>query len=135
LNDYQLGSTVVAVSLDKLVAKLDDAIRALEQSESLAKFGKLPRVFGSARRVLPQPGGCEAVEARIQRIEQAGVFEGTDWAEPGLLVPALTTYALQSKNADTVVIEAFSELRLLAVVRESYSHPLVSADQARHYLI
>ncbi|PFG53692.1 hypothetical protein ATG98_2835 [Marinobacter sp. LV10R520-4] len=135
MNDYQLDSTVVAVSLDRLVAKLDDAIRALEQSESLAKFGKLPRVFGSARRVLLQPGGCEAVEARIQRLEQAGIFNGTDWAEPGLLVPALTTYSLQSKNADTVVIEALSELRLLAVVREFYLHPSVSADQARHYLI
>jgi hypothetical protein len=135
LNDHQTGSTVVVVSLDRLVAKLDDAIRALEQSESLAKFGKLPRVFGSARRVLLQPGGCEAIEARIQRLEQAGVFNGTDWAEPGLLVPALTTYSLQSKNADTVVIEALSELRLLAVVRESYLHPSVSAEQARHYLI
>jgi hypothetical protein len=46
----------------------------------------------------------------------------------------LTTYSLQSPNADTVVIEALSELRLLAVARGEYQHPSVSAEQAHHYL-
>lgn len=33
-----------------------------------------------------------------------------------------------------MVIEAFSELRLLAVARGSYLHPSVSSEQAHHYL-
>ncbi|KPQ27213.1 MAG: hypothetical protein HLUCCX14_15755 [Marinobacter excellens HL-55] len=122
------------VNFDKLLQKLDESIAALEESRQFAKAGKLPKLFDTARRVLLQPGGCQAIDARARRLEEAGVYDGTDWAEPGILLPSLTTYSLQSPNADTVVIEAFSELRLLAVARGDYLHPSVSAEQARHYL-
>ncbi|MBW4934485.1 hypothetical protein [Marinobacter sp. F4206] len=134
MNDHQPGSAVPAVNFDKLVQRLDESIQALEESRPFAKAGKLPRVFDIARRVLQQPEGCRAIEERAERLELAGVYIGTDWADPGILLPALTTHALQSQNADTVVIEAFSELRLLAVARGFYLHPSVSAEQAHHYL-
>jgi len=134
LNDHQSGSAAPAVNFDKLVQKFDESIQALEESRSFARVGKLPRVFDIARRVLLQPRGCQVIEERAQRLEQAGVFAGTDWAEPGILLPALTTHSLQSTNADTVVVEAFSELRLLAVARGLYLHPSVSSEQAHHYL-
>jgi len=134
LNDHQSGSAAPAVNIDKLAQRLDDAIQALEESRSFTKAGKLPRVLDIARRILLQPDGCRIIEERAERLELAGVFAGTDWAEPGILLPTLTTYSLQSQNADTVVIEAFSELRLLAVARGSYLHPSVSAEQAHHYL-
>ena len=119
MNDHQSGSAAPAVNIDKLAQRLDDAIQALEESRSFTKAGKLPRVLDIARRVLLQPDGCRIIEERAERLELAGVFAGTDWAEPGILLPTLTTYSLQSQNADTVVIEAFSELRLLAVARNS----------------
>jgi hypothetical protein len=134
LSEYQSASQAPAVNLDKLVHKLDEAIAALEESRSFAKAGKLPKLFDIARRVLMQPGGCEAVEARARRLEEAGVFQGTDWADPSILLPSLTPHSLQSKDADTVVIEALSQLRLLSVVQEHYLHPSVSAEQAHHYL-
>lgn len=134
MNDHQSGSAAPAVNFDKLVQKFDESIQALEESRSFARVGKLPRVFDIARRVLLQPRGCQVIEERAQRLEQAGVFAGTDWAEPGILLPALTTHSLQSTNADTVVVEAFSELRLLAVARGLYLHPSVSSEQAHHYL-
>jgi hypothetical protein len=46
----------------------------------------------------------------------------------------MTKHALQSADANTVVIEALSELRMLAVSRGDYLHPLISAEQAHHYL-
>lgn len=134
MSDHQPGSAAPAVNFDRLVQRLDDSIVALEESRSFARASKLPRVFDVARRVLMQPGGCQVIEERAQRLEQAGVFAGTDWAEPGILLPSLTTHSLQSQNADTVVVEAISELRLLAVARGLYLHPSVSAEQAHHYL-
>lgn len=135
MNDQQSGNAVVSpVNLDKLAQRLDDSIRVLEESRSFAKVGKLPNVFDLVRRILMRPEGCAVVEARAESLEKAGVFAGTDWAEPAILLPALTTYALQSPNADTVVVEALSELRLLAVVRGAYLHPSVSAEQAHRYL-
>ncbi|MGP9832527.1 hypothetical protein [Marinobacter sp. NSM] len=134
MSDHQPASQAPAVNIDRLVQKLDESILALEESRPFAKAGKLPKLFDLARRVLLQPGGCEAIEARARSMEEAGIFVGTDWADPSILLPSLTTYSLQSPNADTVVIEALSELRLLAVARGEYQHPSVSAEQAHHYL-
>ncbi|QFS88435.1 MULTISPECIES: hypothetical protein [unclassified Marinobacter] len=134
MSDHQPASQASAVNIDRLVQKLDESIVALEESRPFAKAGKLPKLFDLARRVLLQPGGCEVIEARSRPLEEAGVFVGTDWADPSILLPSLTTYSLQSPNADTVVIEALSELRLLAVARGEYQHPSVSAEQAHHYL-
>jgi len=134
LSDNQSGSTVPAVNLDKLAQRLDDSIQVLEESRSFAKLDKLPRAFDLVRRILLQAEGCAVIEARVERLENAGVFAGTDWAEPAILLAALTTYSLQSQNADTVIIEVLSELRLLAVARGAYLHPSVSAEQAHHYL-
>lgn len=134
MSDPQPTSPMPAVNFEKLLSRLDDAILALEESRPFAKAGKLPRLFDLARRVLQQPEGIAAVEGRAARLEWAGVFEGTDWADPSILLPALTTTSLQSPNADTVVIEALSELRLLAIARGEYLHGTFSAEQAHNYL-
>ncbi|WP_150910994.1 hypothetical protein [Marinobacter halotolerans] len=128
------GNPAPVVDFEKLVQRLDDAIAALAESRSFAKAGKLPRVFDTVRRVLLQPGGCQAIQDRSEHLEKAGVFLGTDWAEPSILLPQLTTYALQSTEPDTVIVEAMSELRLLSVARGDYLHDSVSAEQAHHYL-
>ncbi|MBB3189269.1 hypothetical protein [Halomonas cerina] len=120
--------------LDGLLAKLDDDVRLLSQAPTFFKPGALPKVLETARQVLLQPDGAAALEARAQAMEQAGVFQGSDWATPQYLVPSLTTHALKSADPNSVVIEALSELRLLAVAKGDYLHPQVSQEQAHHYL-
>jgi len=134
LSTPDAGNPAPVVDFEKLVQRLDDAIAALAESRSFAKAGKLPRVFDTVRRVLLQPGGCQAIQDRSEPLEKAGVFLGTDWAEPSILLPQLTTYSLQSTEPDTVIVEAMSELRLLSVARGDYLHDSVSAEQAHHYL-
>ncbi|MCC5857552.1 MAG: hypothetical protein JJT90_05315 [Ectothiorhodospiraceae bacterium] len=113
---------------------LDEALERLATAREFAKPAKLPRLLDIARRVLLQDGGCAALEERAQRLEEAGVFLGSDWASPHILQPSLTTYALQSQDAATVVIEVLSELRMLAVARGEYLHPQLAAEQAHHFL-
>jgi hypothetical protein len=134
LSSSDAGNPAPVVDFEQLVRRLDDAITALDESRSFAKAGKLPRVFDTVRRVLLQPGGCQAIQDRAERLEKAGVFLGTDWAEPSILLPQLTTYSLQSTEPDTVIVEAMSELRLLSVALGDYLHESVSAEQAHHYL-
>jgi hypothetical protein len=117
-----------------LCEKLDEAIGLLAAAREFAKPGKLPRVMDTARRVLLQEGGAAALEARAPALEEAGVFLGSDWATPQYLVPSLTTHALKSPDPNMVVIEALSELRLLAVAKGDYLHAQISAEQAHHYL-
>ncbi|MEQ9394760.1 hypothetical protein [Haliea sp.] len=117
-----------------LLAHLDEATALLASAPEFAKPGKLPRVLDTARRVMLQPGGCAAVATRARAIDEAGIFAGSDWATPQILVPALTPHSLGSADANIVVIEALSELRLLAIAHGEYPHPLISAEQAHHYL-
>ncbi|MGO2133523.1 MAG: hypothetical protein ACTH3D_11625 [Halomonas sp.] len=136
-NQDSQGGSGQAASDDKLnglLSKLDEATALLEAARDFAKPGKLGRVLDTARRVMMQPAGCAAIEQRAQRLENAGVFLGSDWETPQFLLPSLTTYALKSADANSVVIEALSELRLLAVAKGDYQHALISAEQAHHYL-
>jgi len=117
-----------------LLSRFDDAVQALDNAPEFAKIGKLDRVFDTARRVLMHDGGCVGLAARAQATESAGVFMGSDWDSPQTLIPALTGNTLRSPDANTLVIEALSQLRLLAVSRQDYVHPLMTAEQAHHFL-
>jgi hypothetical protein len=117
-----------------LLSRLDDAVALLDKAPEFAKPGKLGRVFDTARRVLLHPQGCVAIEQRAAALEMSGVFLGSDWANPETLVPTLTTHTLASGDANTLVIEALSELRLLAVAQGHYQHALISSDQAQQFL-
>ncbi|MEU1985209.1 hypothetical protein [Nocardia sp. NPDC019395] len=122
------------VALDKRLATLDDATQLLSDASDFGKHLKLSRVLAALRRVLLLPGGCAAVRSRAARLDAAGLFIGTDWAQPQILLPSLSTGSLRSANADTVVLETVSNLRLLAVAKGEYVHPLVSAEHANHHL-
>ncbi|MGW0892962.1 hypothetical protein [Saccharopolyspora sp. NPDC002578] len=126
--------TGAATTLDKRVVSLDDAIRAMAETRDFGKHAKLRRVLEALRRVLRLPGGPAAVQARAQALEEAGLFGGTDWASPEILIPSLAGPGLRCGDADTVVMEATSELRLLAVARGEFEHPTLAADDAHQFL-
>ncbi|MBB5911382.1 hypothetical protein BJY24_000249 [Nocardia transvalensis] len=121
-------------TLDRRLAALDDATRALADASGFGKQVKLSRMLAALRRVLLLSGGCAAVRARAARIEEAGLFLGTDWAQPHILIPSLSTGSLHSPNGDTVVLETVSNLRLLAVAKGDYEHPMITAEQAHNHL-
>lgn len=123
-----------ADKLTGLLAKLDEATALLAGAPAFAKPGKVGRVFDTARRVMAQEGGCAALEARAEALEAAGVYQDTDWASPQILIPSLTTHAFRSPDPNTVVIESLNELRMLAVARGDFIHPLISVEQAHHHL-
>lgn len=128
------GAGANASKLETLVLRFDEALELLSRAPSFAKVGKLPRVLDTARRILLDPGGCDVLMSRTQAIEDAGLFVGTDWASPQQLLPALTVHAFRSADVNTVVMEALSELRLLAVSQGLWRHPAMSAEQAHHFL-
>ncbi|MDX1559171.1 MAG: hypothetical protein R3193_09710 [Marinobacter sp.] len=87
-----------------------------------------------ARVLMTLPGGFDAIYRRVRSLESAGIFGTSDWARPGLLQPALAKHSLREAGAVTTIVEAISELRMLAVTRGKYFHPGISAEQARHFL-
>ncbi|WP_435200977.1 hypothetical protein [Janibacter sp. GS2] len=128
-----MGGT--AAVLDKRLASLSDAIQAFERAGDLGRPTRLRRVLDGLRLVLLQPGGPAAVQAQTTAIEAAGVFEGTDWATPQALTPALSPGSLRSADSDTVVMEVVSNLRLVAVALGEYEHPQISRAEARDHVL
>ncbi|MFW5824753.1 MAG: hypothetical protein ACOCVV_07285, partial [Marinobacter sp.] len=133
-NSEQAVSGEAAQQLAIRAKRLDDAIALVAASPEFSRLSKMPRLLDSARQVLMVEGGCAEVEARAEAIEQGGIFQGSDWADPQILVPSLASHSLRSPQMATVVVEALSELRLLAVAKGRYQHPHISAEQAHHYL-
>lgn len=127
-------SPAVEARLAQRLEQFDEALVALQQAPGFSKPARATRVFDLARRIVLEPGGCQALEQRAAAIESAGIFADSDWATPQHLLPALTPLSLGSPVADTVMIESLSELRLLAVAKDDYAHALISAEQAHHYL-
>jgi hypothetical protein len=117
-------------ALQEFDAVLADFARARRTDPKASSLGLLER----ARVVMTLPGGFDALYRRVHSLESAGVFGTSDWAQPAILQPALARHSLRKAGAVTTVVEAISELRMLAVTRGDYFHPGISAEQARHFL-
>ncbi len=81
-----------------------------------------------------EEAGLEALHARVAAIEAAGFFRGSDWNHPQTLVPSLTARTVRLGDRVATVVEGLSQIRLLAIARNDYVHPSVSAEYAQHFL-
>ena len=114
----------------QLDAALADFARARSASPQASSLGLLER----ARLLMALPDGFDVLYRRVRALESAGIFGTSDWSKPAILQPALAKHSLREAGAVTTVVEAISEIRLLAVVRGDYFHPGISSEQARHFL-
>jgi hypothetical protein len=65
--------------------------------------------------------------------DKAGIFEGGPWEEPRKLQPPLVGGSFKI-DGNYSIFEVLSELRMLAIAKEEYTHPDVSREQARTFL-
>ncbi|MBN2702166.1 MAG: hypothetical protein ACPW60_01125 [Methylohalobius sp. ZOD2] len=115
--------------------KLEHALVALEEARPFAKFRHQHAVLELAGRMMGQPGGLERLYQLAPRMDIAGLFTGTDWDDPSALLPSLVRNTLEQGAKATVVLDCMSHLRLLAVANGACTHPGISAESARHFLI
>lgn len=118
----------------RLSQTLDVALERLGQSRPFAKQRFQRPVLDIIARLVTVPGGVEAVYDRAGRLDEAGIFIGSDWDRPGALLPRLVGGTLQNADRITVALEIASLLRLLAVASGKASHANIHADHARHFL-
>lgn len=87
----------------------------------------------AAEELLASDAGLAALDERAPRFERKGVFRHGPWADAARLVPALVKSGLIAEGP-TGVIEALSELRLLAIAGGRADSDRVTADEARGFL-
>lgn len=121
-------------TLAPLIEQFDAALERLAQARQTDPMAPSQEVLEAARALLAVPAGLDALYARVSQVETAGVFTNSDWGHPTILQPPLAVRSLRQGDAATTVIEALSELRLLAVTLGDYFHPGISAEQAGHFL-
>nr|WP_225316898.1 MULTISPECIES: hypothetical protein [Marinobacter] len=114
--------------------QFDMALADFARARSLSPDASSLSLLERARLLMTMPGGFDVLYRRVRALESAGIFGTSDWSRPGILQPALAKYSLREAGAVTTVVEAISEIRLLAVVRGDYFHRGISSEQARHFL-
>ncbi|MBT8419876.1 MAG: hypothetical protein KJO08_03345 [Gammaproteobacteria bacterium] len=118
-----------------LQEKLDNALRRLEQARPFAKIQYQTQVLALCGRIIGDAEGTECLYALAPRLQESGIFVGTDWEMPSSLLPQLVTNTLERGEKMTVVLDCLSQLRMLAIAQENVRHPTVSPEQARDFLI
>ncbi|AWN16469.1 hypothetical protein [Salinisphaera sp. LB1] len=114
--------------------QFDQTLMALGQARQADPNASNTQALAAAGMVLAEEGGPAALYHRVKRFESAGVFRGTDWDHPAILQPDIAKLSLRTGDAQTTVIEALSQLRLLAVARGDYAHPRITAEHARQFI-
>lgn len=120
--------------LGALSADFDSELAKFAQARQTNPKASSLKVLDRARALMSAPGGLELVYQRVKTYESAGLFGKSDWSQPAILQPALARRSLREGEPVTNIVEALSEIRLLAVAAGDYFHPGISAEQARHFL-
>ncbi len=114
--------------------KLDNALKRLESSSGFNKARFQNAVLEISKRVLMEEEGLERLYSLAPRLDRAGLFQGTDWDNPTILLPNLVKATLESSNQTTIVLEILSQLRLLAIANNCFIKPGIPAEQAKHFI-
>ncbi|WP_404384674.1 hypothetical protein [Caenispirillum salinarum] len=123
-----------AVTLERLTSRFDDCLARLADTPAFAKHTAKSGVIDYGRRIMGLPGGPAVLYDRVAKMEEAGIFAGTDWDHPEILQAPLAPNTLRTADQSTATLECLSELRLLAVGLDDYFHPAISSEQARHFV-
>ncbi len=120
--------------LTRLSGTLDVAIDRLERARPFAKGRYQGSVLDVIGRLVAQPGGLGAVRARAARMDAAGLFAGSDWDRPEVLLPQLVGGTLTSEDPAFQALEVASLARFLAVADGDATHDDLHQEGARHFL-
>ncbi len=129
-----LGSAHPSSSSSDLLRKLDDAQARMAEARPFVRMRHRAAVLDMARRCMLSDGGIEEIYARIEQLEVAGVFEGTDWAEPDNLQASLAGRTLKLSDTATAMLEVLNHLRMLAVAKRDYFHSRIASEHAHNFL-
>lgn len=132
VRDGQTGDDDAA--LIRLSATLDIAIERLERARPFAKARYQRPVLDVLGRIIAQPGGLGVVRRHAARMDAAGLFAGSDWDRPEVLLPRLVGGSLVSDDPAIQALETASLARFLAVADGEARHDNLHQDGARHFL-
>ncbi|MCA0984222.1 hypothetical protein LCL89_09215 [Halobacillus yeomjeoni] len=116
-----------------IVERFAQSLEDLEKAPSFAKSKYQTDVYQEANRLIDAENGLNHLYQYAYRFEETGVFQDSAWEQANKLQPPLVAGSLKAKGLP-MVIEVLSELRMLAIAENKYTHPTVSAEDAEEFL-
>jgi len=117
----------------RLQSQFADALKAVDQAKPFAKALHQTRAQTLTLQLIKEPGGIEALYAYADRFDDAGLFHGSEWADPEKLKAGFVTQGIMQRGG-ALAVECLSALRFLALAEGRAAHEGVTADQAREFL-
>lgn len=131
--DPTLFEDAAPAAESRTASKFAAALQRLIEARPVGKPLHQGRVLDLAIQLLKMPGGLYVLLEHAPRFDQAGLFQGSDWAKPDRLQPRFARQSLCGA-ARFVALEVLSELRFLSLAKGESQHPQVTADQAGEFL-
>lgn len=113
--------------------RFESALKRLEESKPFAKSMYQTDVFQLAVELARSDDGMSVLYANAYQFDQAGVFYGGPWEDPGKMQPSLVGGSLKLKGVQSI-IELLSEMRMLSIAKGNYIHEAISAEEAEIFL-
>ena len=120
-------------SVDLLENKFENALNILEQAKPFAKSLYQTDVYQLAVELASTNNGMAIIDKYAHRFDQAGVFLGGEWEDPSKLEPSFVGASLRVR-AIYSIIELLSEMRMLAIAKETAHHERLTKEAASAFL-
>ncbi len=120
-------------TIDNRSQKLSELIKDFIEGTPLTKKEKIDRLMGQIDILSDSMEGVALIFDSIEAISNAGIFEGSPWADPSKLVSRLVNGTLKSGHPNST-IEFLSELRLLAIAKGKYQSDSIKSEEAESFI-
>lgn len=113
--------------------KFESALKTLEQAKPFAKSLYQTDIFHFATDLAATSEGVSIIFKYAHLFDQAGVFKDGEWEDLTKLQPQFVGGSLRVKTIYSI-IELLSEMRILAIAKETYKHEEFTAEDASKFL-
>ncbi len=128
-----MSSDTTVSAVDKLTKNLDEALTKLQNVKPFARSTYQTDVFQITEALMGSAAGLRGLYGQAHRFDEAGVFAGGPWEDPGKLQPPLVAGSLKASGVYPVV-ETLSELRLLSLAKGRSKNEDMSQEAATQFL-
>ncbi len=113
--------------------KFETALKTLGQAKPFAKSLYQTEVFQLAVELSSTKEGMPVIFSYAHLFDQAGVFQGGQWEDVTKMQPPFVGGSLRLKGINSI-IELLSEMRMLAIAKETYIHGNLTKEEASTFL-
>jgi len=121
------------VLTDNTYQKFEEQFKEFSQATALTKPEKAKKMMSQIDLLIDNLEGLDYIFQHIEDLSNAGIFDGSPWADPSKLVASLVNGTLKSGHPNST-IEILSELRLLSIATGKMQVESITSADAENFV-